>query len=114
MTLIHDIVEIDAGDTYCYDEEGYKTKPDRESKAAERIFGMLPEDQYEELIGLWREFEDMKTPESKFRLRSRPTSAILLNYSKGGASWINHGVSGNRLETEIYAQKKALTNYIII
>ena len=58
MVLIHDVVEIDAGDTYCYDTEGYKTKADREEKAAQRIFGLLPEDQKKEFYDLWREFED--------------------------------------------------------
>ncbi len=116
MTLIHDIVEIDAGDTYCYDEEGYKTKPDRESKAAERIFGMLPEDQYEELIGLWREFEDMKTPESKFACVLDQLQPILLNYSKGGVSWINHGVSREQVRNRNLCTKEGsdeLYNYIM-
>ena len=116
MTLIHDIVEIDAGDTYCYDEEGYKTKPDRESKAAERIFGMLPEDQYEELIGLWREFEDMKTPESKFACVLDRLQPILLNYSKGGVSWINHGVSREQVRNRNLCTKEGsdeLYNYIM-
>ena len=60
MVLIHDIVEIDAGDTYCYDKEGYKDKAEREGKAAERIFGILPDDQRDEMFSLWQEFEAMK------------------------------------------------------
>ena len=66
MLLIHDIVEIDAGDTYYYDSEGYKTKAGREKKASERIFGLLPDDQRDEMLSLWNEFEERKTPESKF------------------------------------------------
>ena len=66
MLLIHDIVEIDAGDTYAYDEEGKKSQKDREMRAARRIFGILPEDQAQDLMALWREFEERKTPEARF------------------------------------------------
>ena len=65
MLLIHDLVEIDAGDTYAYDEEGKKTQAIREAKAAERIYGLLPEDQGRKLHELWLEFEARKTPEAK-------------------------------------------------
>ena len=66
MILMHDVVEIDAGDTYAYDTEGNKTKKLREEKAADRIYGMLPEDQRNECRALWEEFEAMETPEAKF------------------------------------------------
>ena len=66
MLLIHDIVEIDAGDTYAYDEDGKKTQRQRELTAADRIFGLLPSDQAEYMRGLWDEFEERKTPEAKF------------------------------------------------
>lgn len=66
MLLIHDIVEIDAGDTYAYDEEARKTQKEREEKAAERIFGLLPEEQGNYLMELWKEFEARETPEAKF------------------------------------------------
>ena len=66
MLLIHDLVEIDAGDTYAYDEEGKKTKKEREERAAERIYGLLPQDQQEKLRRLWEEFEAWETPEAKF------------------------------------------------
>ena len=66
MLLIHDLVEIDAGDTYAYDEEALKTQGEREQQAADRIFNLLPEDQAAEFFGLWREFEERKTPESRF------------------------------------------------
>ncbi len=92
MVLIHDIVEIDAGDTYCYDTEGYKTKADREQKAADRIFGILPQDQGNELMELWREFERMDTPESRFACVLDRMQPLLLNYTKGGISWQSHGV----------------------
>ena len=93
MVLIHDIVEIDAGDTYCYDTEGYKTKADREQEASERLFGMLPQDQQQELYSLWREFEDKQTPESKFANVVDRIQPITLNYRKDGISWKTHGVS---------------------
>ena len=66
MVLIHDLVEIDAGDTYAYDESGAATKREREEKAADRIFGLLPEDQGQEFRKLWEEFEAYKTPEAKY------------------------------------------------
>ena len=92
MLLLHDIVEIDAGDTYCYDTEGYKTKADREEKAARRIFGLLPEDQCDEYYKLWREFEDSVTPESRFAAVLDRLQPLLLNYTKNGISWQEHGV----------------------
>ena len=66
MVLIHDIIEIDAGDTYAYDEEANSTKVERELAAAERLFHLLPDDQAERMRGLWDEFEECKTPEAKF------------------------------------------------
>ena len=66
MLLIHDIVEIDAGDTYAYDEEAKKTQAEREMKAAKRIFGLLPKDQGEKMMNLWLEFESGETAEAKF------------------------------------------------
>ena len=79
MVLIHDLVEIDAGDTYLYDEAGNGTKAAREQKAAERIFNILPGDQAEELFKLWQEFEDRKTPESKFANTLDRIQPVLLN-----------------------------------
>ena len=92
MVLIHDIVEIDAGDTYCYDSEGYKTKADREEKAAQRIFGMLPDDQKDEMYRLWREFEDSETDDARFAAVLDRVQPLLLNYTKGGISWKEHGI----------------------
>ncbi len=97
MVLIHDIVEVDAGDTYCYDKEGYKGKAEREEKAAQRLFGMLPEEQRNELYRLWREFEEFKTPESKFANAVDRCQPMTLNYKKGGISWKKHGIKSSQV-----------------
>ncbi|MDO4864864.1 MAG: HD domain-containing protein [Ruminococcus sp.] len=92
MVLLHDVVEIDAGDTYCYDSEGYKSKADREERAAQRIFGLLPDDQRDEFYALWREFEDSQTPDARFAAVLDRIQPLLLNYTKGGISWREHGI----------------------
>ena len=92
MVLIHDLVEIDAGDTYLYDEAGNGTKAAREQKAAERIFNILPGDQAEELFQLWQEFEDRKTPESKFANTLDRIQPVLLNDATEGRAWREHDV----------------------
>lgn len=92
MVLIHDLIEIDAGDTYAYDEAGNITKRDREIKAAERIFGMLPEDQEKWLREIWEEFEAAETPEAKFALTLDKVQPVLLNDATDGRSWIEHQV----------------------
>ena len=92
MALIHDIVEIDAGDTYAYDTAGLATQAEREEKAAERIFGLLPDDQRDEYYALWREFEDDITYESRFASILDRMQPLLLNYTKGGIAWKEHGV----------------------
>lgn len=97
MVLIHDIVEIDAGDTYCYDTEGYKTKAAREEKAAQRIFGILPEDQKNEFYQLWREFEDGTSFDAKFAAMLDRMQPMLLNYANNGIAWQEHGVSKNQV-----------------
>lgn len=93
MALIHDIVEIDAGDTYAYDAAGLATQKERETKAAERIFGILPEEQQRELRGLFDEFEEYATPEARFARAMDNLQPLLLNNSNGGADWREHGVS---------------------
>lgn len=93
MLLVHDVVEIDAGDTYAYDAAANVDKREREVKAAERIFGLLPKEQAEEYRGLWDEFEEMKTPESKFANTIDKFHPFLLNAASGGKSWKEHGVS---------------------
>ena len=97
MCLIHDIVEIDAGDTYAYDAEGLKTQKAREDAAKERIFSLLPEDQKEELIALFDEFEDFSTAESKFAHAMDNLQPLLLNNSNGGGDWREHGVSAEQV-----------------
>lgn len=92
MVLLHDVIEIDAGDTYAYDTEANKTKRERELKAADRIFGLLPEAQKSEYRGLWDEFEAMETPESKFANMLDKVQPLLLNDASGGKSWAEHGV----------------------
>lgn len=87
MVIIHDLVEIDAGDTYCYDTEGYKTKEIREKNAADRIFNILPKDQADFIYELWNEFEEMKTPESKYANTLDRLQPILNNIATGGVSW---------------------------
>lgn len=93
MALIHDIVEIDAGDTYAYDSEALKTQQQREQKAAERIFGMLPDDQKEHLRSLFEEFEECKTPESKFARAMDNFQPLILNNSNNGSDWREHNVT---------------------
>lgn len=92
MLLMHDLVEIDAGDTYAYDEAGKKTQRQREVRAAERIYGMLPQDQKEKMRGLWEEFEEGKTPEAKFARSMDYIQPVMLNDASGGRSWAEHGV----------------------
>lgn len=97
MVLIHDIVEIDAGDTYAYDTEGNKTKREREVRAAERIFGILPEDQARYLRELWEEFEAMETPEAKFANTLDKVQPIMLNDATGGLAWREHEVKESQI-----------------
>ena len=92
MVLMHDVVEIDAGDTYCYDEKGNQDKAEREQKAADRIFALLPEEQAGEYRGLWEEFEARQTPEAKFANALDRIHPMLLNYTKGGISWKKHNI----------------------
>lgn len=93
MLLIHDIVEIDAGDTYAYDEEGKKTQRKREEAAAERIFGLLPDDQKEKFMSIWEEFEEGVTPEAKFAHTMDHIQPLMLNAKTDGKSWVEHGVA---------------------
>lgn len=92
MVLIHDAVEVDAGDTYAYDTAGNADKREREVKAAERIFALLPAEQAAEYRALWDEFEARETPESKFANALDRIQPMLLNYKKGGISWKRHGI----------------------
>lgn len=87
MLLIHDIVEIDAGDTYAYDQEEIKTQRERETKAADRIFGLLPEDQKEKFRMLWEEFENNETPEAHFAHTMDNFQPVMLNDATNGKMW---------------------------
>ena len=107
MVLVHDVVEIDAGDTYCYDETGNKTKAEREEKSAQRIFGLLPDDQKEEFYSLWREFEDNQTNDSKFASVLDKMQPVILNYTKNGISWKEHGVYKEQVEQRCLSSSEA-------
>lgn len=106
MLLIHDIVEIDAGDVFLFDSVIRQNNSVAESKAAERIFGLLPADQAAELIELWQEFEAAKTPESLFARAIDNLEPILQNISNGGGTWEEFNVS-----YETVVEKKKLIQY---
>ena len=92
MILLHDVVEIDAGDTYAYDEEGKKSQKKREMDAADRIFHILPPDQEEFFRGLWDEFEAWESPEARFARACDNFQPMMLNRMNGSQSWLDHGV----------------------
>lgn len=93
MIVIHDIVEIDAGDTYAYDSEAKKSQRERELKAAKRIFGLLPDDQCKKFKELWEEFEEGKTKEAKFAHAMDNIQPAMLNNSTDGKMWAKNKVS---------------------
>ena len=97
MALIHDIVEIDAGDTYAYDTAAMETQAERERLAAERIFGLLPDDQREELRSLFEEFEAGETAEAKFARTMDNMQPLLLNNSNDGGDWREHQVTKSQI-----------------
>ena len=97
MSLIHDIVEIDAGDTFVYDTAGELTKREREEKAADRVFGLLPDDQRAEFREVWEEFEAQETPTALFAGALDRLCAVLPNYVNDGGSWIAHNISKQRI-----------------
>lgn len=92
MLLIHDIVEIDAGDTFFYDKRNTKGRTERERTAANRIFGLLPDQQKEEFTSLWEEFEAMSTVEAQFARALDMFQPLLLAYLNGGCSWKIHNI----------------------
>lgn len=102
MCLIHDVVEIDAGDTYAYDAEGLKTQKAREDAAKERIFSLLPDDQKQELVALFDEFEAYETSESKFAHAMDNLQPLLLNDSNDGGDWKRHGVTA----AQVYGRQR--------
>ncbi len=110
MCLIHDLVEIDAGDTYAYDDEGKKTQKERENRAKERIFSLLPDEQKDELTALFDEFEECGTAEARFARAMDNLQPLILNHSNGGSDWKEHGVSaadvyGRQEKTRLGSEK---------
>lgn len=102
MCLIHDIVEIEAGDTYAYDTENLKTQKAREDAAKEKVYSILPEDQKRELIALFDEFEAYETPESRFAHTMDNLQPLLLNHSNGGSDWVEHQTT----EQQVYGRQR--------
>ena len=92
MVLAHDLVEVYAGDTYAFDEKGKETQRERELEAADRLFGLLPEDQGIKFRALWDEFEAWETPEAKFAHAMANFQPLMLNAATGGKSWQEHGI----------------------
>lgn len=110
MCLIHDVVEIDAGDTYAYDFKGLETQKAREDAAKERIFSLLPEDQKAEFIALFDEFEANETAEAKFAHSMDNFQPLILNNSNGGGDWKEHNVTaksvyGRQSKTRLGSEK---------
>lgn len=97
MCLVHDIVEIDAGDTYAYDAQGLETQKAREAAARERLYSILPEDQGAELAALFDEFEACETPEARFARALDNIQPMMLNHSNGGRDWQEHGIAAEQV-----------------
>lgn len=97
ILLVHNLVEIDAGDAYAYDEEACFDQPEREQKAAERIFGLLPPDQAAEFRGLWEEFEARRTSAARYAAALDRFQPLLHNYLTGGRAWLDHAVTADRV-----------------
>lgn len=106
MLLVHDLVEIDAGDTYCYDEQSTLDKFEREKEAAERLFGLLPTDQSQWLRNLWKEFEAGETPEAKFANAIDRFMPLLHNFFTKGKSWLEHGVTEDQVQKRMAKAKQ--------
>ena len=97
MVLIQDLVEIYAGDTFCYDYEAAKDKEEREIQAADKIFALLPVDQSQELRLMWDEFEEQTSPEARFAAALDRLQPLILNFNTQGTSWQKHGVKRNQV-----------------
>lgn len=97
MILIHDVVEIDAGDTYAYDEVGKQSQREREEKAANRLFGLLPEDQAKDMLDLWEEFEAGETSEARFARALDNFQPMMLNDATNGIAWEEHEVAVSKI-----------------
>jgi len=115
MVTIHDLVEIDAGDTFAFDKLNNIGKRDREKIAATRIFGLLPEDQRDEMIQLWHEFEFMETEEARFAASLDRLQPLIHNYKTKAAGWKNHIITkGDIIRRNQHTQESApgLWNFI--
>ena len=97
MILVHDLVEIYAGDTYAYDTTGNSDKAERELKAADKLFSLLPDDQREQFRAFWDEFEAGETPEAKFAITMDRIQPLMLNNASAGRSWQEHGVKSSQV-----------------
>ena len=97
MVLLHDVVEIDAGDTFVYDEAAHHDKEERELAAADRIYGLLPDDQRDRFRQVWEEFEAKETPEARFAAAVDRLQPLLLNHAAGGGAWQEHGITSDRV-----------------
>ena len=115
MVLMHDLVEIYAGDTYAYDETGKESQRERELAAAGKIFGMLPEDQEQEFRAIWEEFEEKKSPEAKFARMLDNYQPLSLNNANQGGDWRAHNVARSQVEkrNEISKEGSQLMGQVI-
>lgn len=115
MLLVHDLVEIYAGDTFGYDKEGYKDKLERETKAAEKLFSMLDEEKGAYLRGLWDEFEEEKTDDALLALSMDRIQPILTNFHNNGGTWVEYGVKASDIRKRVAPIKessKSLWDYV--
>ncbi|AFZ67354.1 HD domain-containing protein [Deinococcus peraridilitoris] len=101
LLLLHDIVEIDAGDTFAYDTAGYADKEEREQAAARRLFGLLPTGQRDRWTALWREFEEGVTPEAQYANAVDRLLPLVQNYYSGGVSWVRNGITHSQVVRRI-------------
>ena len=102
ICLAHDLIEVYAGDTYAYDAKGNEDKREREILAADKLFALLPEDQRDEIRGLWEEFEEQATPEARFANTLDKIQPLMLNHASDGRSWEEHGVH----HEQVYARNE--------
>lgn len=109
MLLVHDLVEIYAGDTFCYDKKGNSDKKERELKAADKIFGMLSKDKAIEMRELWDEFEEMKTKEALFAASMDRLQPIFSNYFSGGGTWTKFGITKAEVHKRVAPLEKSST-----
>jgi putative hydrolase of HD superfamily len=97
MVVLHDLVEIDAGDTFAYDVAGHEDKAEREQAAADRLYGLLPAGQAAELRAVWDEFEAGETPEARFAMALDRLQPVLLNHARGGGPWEEYGITAEKV-----------------